>query len=377
MTWQKALFGYRESEVWEYLRRLAGEQAALCGELAAGIALAEEKKREASVALAALEDLAAARQKQLAALEGRLISGYYGAARLLCKARAGRGRRGLRKGGAGAGPGVGSGAGPSAGAGFGAAARSEEATHNTEWRRGIDGTMGEKHYFSTSLLGLSPKAVERRAAAQEMEHRQALLGLRERLDQLERALLRQEEEKKVLDQLLERPEMRPEFLDLAERFLSRFESALRDAVKQLGAAPTPRGVDERRDRALRQQIVRCGSHLRKLLRNLEGREKTAVQAKPAIDAARQDERAAQAEPAGDAARQDERAAQAEPAGDAARQAERLLRYGYLLGRRAGEALADARGEIIIQKGQSIGLTATEKAQAAGLLDQLVACSSRY
>ncbi len=416
MAWKLSLFGYQESEVNEYLQTLSQVRGAEVASLREKVRLAMETNIRQDIILADLRREAAERKNRLKTVESRLILIYY---RMLLN----------------------QGSEARAGTDFlePEMERSEEYLRRLEQREQIaakaskrlnallkqigrwEKEMEKPKNFNTSLLGVAPKDLEEYLLLREKSHQEAIADLSEKLNQLEKAIALQGEEIKALGGLFERPEMQKPFIDLAERFLQRFEQSLenvaRETITQNRADLTEREREcERREKELRLQIARCRRKVNTLLRNLNQPQKeqslppsagffgeaqeVLEEVQESADAGRREaagapagaETAGAGEKNAEPARNSATAGTAGTAGTTATaettgtagtigmgsitdiaDSRQSLKFRYLLGKTAGSDLAGNQGELLIKQGQAIGLKEAEVIYQQGLLDQLVRC----
>ncbi|MEL7622878.1 MAG: hypothetical protein AAGU12_04750 [Clostridiales bacterium] len=409
MAWKLSLFGYQESEVNEYLQTLSQARGAEVASLREKVRLAMETNIRQDITLADLRREAAERKNRLKAVESRLILIYY---RMLLNQSSEAVRDGTAFLESEMGP-------------------SEKYLRQLEKREQIAAEAGKRlnalfkqigrwekemekpKNFNTSLLGVAPKDLEEYLLLRERSHQEAIADLSEKLNQLEKAIALQGEEIKALGGFLERPEMQKPFIDLAERFLQRFEQSLENVARETmnqnsRAALTEREREcERREKELRLQIARCRRKVNTLLRNLNQPQKEQQSLPPSADSfsfgevqevLEEVEESVGAEGKGEAAletgaaRTGSSAEEARNSGTAGTttttgttgtagmgnmadiaDSRQSLKFRYLLGKVAGSDLAGNQGELLIKQGQSIGLQEAEAVYQQGLLDQLVRC----
>jgi len=204
--------------------------------------------------------------------------------------------------------------------------------------------------------------------------------LSEKLGRLETAISVQEAEMKGLQSALARPDMQKAFIELAERFLQAFENKLdedlqgpsaiksnmmaKDAVATVSSAAAAddsslaeaKAADviisdsdqEKRKQELRQQIASCQDKINTLLKTIKRKEEQ-----------------------GQIPRSDDERENSEEPKMKSLVIPTNLKYGYLLGKRAGANLYGRNGELLISKGQTIALAQAEDTYNRGLLDELV------
>ena len=269
----------------------------------------------------------------------------------------------------------------------------------------------------TVLSGLLSKDLGVYLLDRDRKQEIALNDLAGKLSRLEDTVAAQGSDIRVLEALLKQPEMQKPFIDLAERFVTRFERFLEETVREnayrdglsmtrseQGSASDIRRQNEReredleREKELRLQIARCRRKIGALLRTINrqgltpgrqgaalsrqneigsggGDTATAVRIPASASAADAQTQAAAQTPqyghiAPDAGGTSEVGADRRDAQDSA--AERMddLRFHWILGRRAGEDLPDPQGGFLIRKGEAVSKEIVQKAMQLGLLDAL-------
>jgi hypothetical protein len=202
-----------------------------------------------------------------------------------------------------------------------------------------------------------------------MKHGIAIDKLSDRLESIEKTVASHGEEMKEFDRRISRAEMMKPFVDLAERFLTKFEqmmeTATKDNVYLRFKADLSRREQEliKEENELRLQMARCRRRVNSMMRALARREEVAVSVKDAgFEAAASVVGYAPAADVSDAI-----------TGSSAAKTphDNSLKLLYLIDKTAGEDIVGQGGEQLICKGERICMATAEKIYDQGLTEQLV------
>jgi hypothetical protein len=258
MKWKWVLFGYRKREVEEYVQNLAENREKERGAYNDRIMEAEVTRLQREIALKTLRQEADARRAQLDEVESSLIRIYY----KFIQSQTERGPDQDRR-------------------------RAETDGKNLSRRE--ERKMGKQRALNTSFIGVAPKNLTEYLISREQEHEELISSLSDKLNGIEKAIESQNEEIRKLEERLNQPEMQKSFIDMAERFLTRFERILQETVRRTMKPESggpgdggPRGglpeqetagsdyEDERlQERELIMQIAKNRRKIKELLRNME------------------------------------------------------------------------------------------------------------
>lgn len=201
IKWKMSLFGYRESEVNEYLNDLSRDWDEECASYRDKIDAARTTSLRLEPVLADLREEVSLRRSRLEKVERGLIHAYYQAIQGQIKDKP-------------------------------AVKKYSDQGGGKDYPRWESRRMKNQRILNTSLLGVAPGELERYLIEQEKKHDTLISDLAEKLGRLEDTIVAQKEEIKGLEEQLKKPEMQKQFIDLAERFLARFEQILERTLRE-------------------------------------------------------------------------------------------------------------------------------------------------
>ncbi|MDR0468547.1 MAG: hypothetical protein LBH09_01065, partial [Peptococcaceae bacterium] len=201
MKWKRALFGYRESEVNRYIQDVAEARDRESDAYHEKIRAAEVTKLQQEAAMETMRHDIGVRHARLEKVESGIVSMYY----RFIQSQAERDPGQIQK---------------------------SAETGGYSLSRGEGKRLSKKRALSTSFLGVAPKDLAEYLISREQDHKELISGLSDKLHKLEKAIETQSEEIRKLEGFLKQPEMQESFIDMAERFLARFEQMLQDTVRK-------------------------------------------------------------------------------------------------------------------------------------------------
>ena len=382
MKWKLSLFGYRERDVNAYIQELVEANAAEIAAIEESIGLATEIRLRQSMQLTSLCEERDRRRARIDEAKTALIRVYYQTLhREYYRAEANTIAETYTK-----------------------VNDKEMAAPNAGGKKSgqrMIKRMRRQTLVGTSIPGVSQKALEAHLYEMEKMHERAIGDLKDKLEQLEKAIATQRDEIKGLEDLMQQPEMQERFIDLSERFLARFEKMIDEAMRKSGGMSSPgvmnkREMDAReRERELRLQIARYRRLIKSMSRasvsteeqeaengrmsRLAGQSSNDRSQFTELDeyqlgplARADDDLATGSSGSAESARPGNEAPGEHTGADShGEKGLKELRFLYLLEKKAGAELFDQTGEVLIRSGEPISLETAEKIFREGLMDQLI------